>query len=178
MAQQETDLETRNTKTNPSILLEVGHSLSSNSDLLGGTPTGFEFSGSPKEPLQSDFDLPAPPKKPLQGDFDLPAPPEEPLQSDCCGTGCTPCVLDVYQEELEKWLRLKAMSPQERAEWRRLQQMKHKETVMKTALSLSQYKLFTISEVEKLTTNTFLFTFSLPPSYTLGLQVGQHVLLR
>ena len=33
----------------------------------------------------------------------LPAEPEEPLASDCCGTGCTPCVFDLYGEELKAW---------------------------------------------------------------------------
>ena len=110
-------------------------------------------------------------------DFDLPEPPEEPLQSDCCGTGCTPCVFDVYQEELEKWLKLKAMAPIERAEWRRLRTLQQK-VVKKTALSLSQYKVFIIKKVQQVTRDTFLYTFSLPHDCMLGLQVGQHVLLR
>ncbi|XP_065210352.1 NADH-cytochrome b5 reductase-like isoform X2 [Planococcus citri] len=29
--------------------------------------------------------------------------PEKPLDSDCCGSGCTPCVFDVYEELLAKW---------------------------------------------------------------------------
>lgn len=125
-----------------------------------------------------DDNPPLPTDEPLRDGFDLPDPPEEPLQSDCCGTGCVPCVLDIYQEEMEKWLKLKSMTPQERAEWRRQQRLKQKEVVTKTALSLSQYKTFTITEIEKLTRNTLVFTFSLPTDCTLGLKVGQHVILR
>jgi hypothetical protein len=32
-----------------------------------------------------------------------PVPPREPLPEECCGKGCTPCVLDRYAEELEKY---------------------------------------------------------------------------
>lgn len=37
--------------------------------------------------------MPAPPDPP-------PTAPEKPLPSDCCGSGCSVCVLDAYQEEL------------------------------------------------------------------------------
>lgn len=30
-----------------------------------------------------------------------PRPPEKPLPSDCCGSGCSVCVNDAYEEELE-----------------------------------------------------------------------------
>lgn len=33
----------------------------------------------------------------------LPPKPEEPLDSECCGTGCTPCVFDIYKENLKRW---------------------------------------------------------------------------
>ena len=33
----------------------------------------------------------------------FPPKPEEPLQSDCCGTGCVPCVFDIYEQELILW---------------------------------------------------------------------------
>lgn len=32
-----------------------------------------------------------------------PPKPEEVLQSDCCGNGCTSCVFDIYEQELEIW---------------------------------------------------------------------------
>lgn len=32
-----------------------------------------------------------------------PEPPQKPLDSDCCGTGCTPCVFDIYEKELALW---------------------------------------------------------------------------
>ena len=30
-----------------------------------------------------------------------PIPPEKPLPMDCCDSGCTRCVSDIYEEELE-----------------------------------------------------------------------------
>ena len=29
-----------------------------------------------------------------------PAPPRKPEPQECCGTGCIPCVMDLYEEEL------------------------------------------------------------------------------
>ncbi|XP_044286231.1 NADH-cytochrome b5 reductase-like isoform X3 [Varanus komodoensis] len=34
--------------------------------------------------------------------------PSEPLPSQCCGSGCKPCIYDIYQKELEKWEEAKA----------------------------------------------------------------------
>jgi hypothetical protein len=33
----------------------------------------------------------------------LPPPPEPPDPASCCGNGCSPCVHDVYAEELADW---------------------------------------------------------------------------
>src|SRR5271156_31089 len=33
----------------------------------------------------------------------LPEKPVKPLESECCGTGCTPCVFDIYNQALLKW---------------------------------------------------------------------------
>uniref|UniRef100_F2Z4B1 Cytochrome b5 reductase-like n=1 Tax=Mus musculus TaxID=10090 RepID=F2Z4B1_MOUSE len=29
--------------------------------------------------------------------------PVEPLPSQCCGSGCSPCVFDLYYRDLERW---------------------------------------------------------------------------
>jgi len=29
--------------------------------------------------------------------------PEKPLPTDCCGTGCSRCVYDIYVEQLKKY---------------------------------------------------------------------------
>jgi hypothetical protein len=32
--------------------------------------------------------------------MDKPTPPRKPEPHECCGTGCIPCVMDLYEEEL------------------------------------------------------------------------------
>ena len=39
-----------------------------------------------------------------------PTPPEQPLPSECCDSGCSPCVWDLYSEELAHYR-------QELADW-------------------------------------------------------------
>lgn len=34
---------------------------------------------------------------------ELPPKPQEPLPEDCCGSGCVPCVTDIYEQELRLW---------------------------------------------------------------------------
>jgi hypothetical protein len=32
-----------------------------------------------------------------------PSPPRAPDPEDCCGTGCVPCVFDVYEDQLARY---------------------------------------------------------------------------
>ena len=32
-----------------------------------------------------------------------PTPPERPLPEDCCQSGCSPCVFDLYEEALDRY---------------------------------------------------------------------------
>ena len=34
---------------------------------------------------------------------DLPRPPLKPHADECCGRGCCPCILDYYEDALERW---------------------------------------------------------------------------
>lgn len=43
--------------------------------------------------------------------------PEEPLPSECCGSGCEPCVMDVYQNQLETWKTLQSLTPDQRVKY-------------------------------------------------------------
>ena len=70
----------------------------------------------------------------------LPDEPEEPIPSDCCGSGCSPCVYDVYHEELLLWKRLKAMGGEEKRRF-----LEQRSTIVKkleegTALSPIQFR--------------------------------------
>lgn len=33
----------------------------------------------------------------------LPPPPRKPDPDECCGSGCIPCILEVYEDELDAW---------------------------------------------------------------------------
>ncbi len=33
----------------------------------------------------------------------LPRPPREPDLDECCGSGCDPCVFDLYEQRFERW---------------------------------------------------------------------------
>jgi hypothetical protein len=33
----------------------------------------------------------------------LPPPPVKPEPDECCGGGCSPCVLDLYEQALQEW---------------------------------------------------------------------------
>lgn len=41
-------------------------------------------------------------KQPGSGD-PRPTPPQQPEPEDCCRSGCTPCVFDLYEEELQRY---------------------------------------------------------------------------
>ena len=55
----------------------------------------------------------------VEADECLPEPPQEPHDSDCCGTGCIPCVFDIYEEEMKLWkaeceqIKLRKVNPNE-----------------------------------------------------------------
>ncbi|MEX0387055.1 oxidoreductase-like domain-containing protein [Spiribacter onubensis] len=34
---------------------------------------------------------------------EFPPPPREPDLDECCGSGCDPCVFDLYEQRLERW---------------------------------------------------------------------------
>lgn len=38
--------------------------------------------------------------------------PVEPLPSQCCGSGCSPCVFDLYYRDLERWEAARARNDQ------------------------------------------------------------------
>jgi hypothetical protein len=39
----------------------------------------------------------------IHPDDPRPVPPARPLPEDCCQSGCSPCVFDMYQQELERY---------------------------------------------------------------------------
>nr|XP_048717212.1 NADH-cytochrome b5 reductase-like isoform X5 [Caretta caretta] len=97
--------------------------------------------------------------------------PTEPLPSQCCGSGCKPCVYDVYQKELAQWEEAKAKKD-------RSLLSKQKEESSNSELNPDTFTAFKISSVEQLTEDTCQYTFQLPGNSSLGLSLGQHIVLR
>ena len=101
----------------------------------------------------------------------LPEPPDEPVANDCCGSGCIPCVFDIYDDELKKW---------------KLQCQKLSEGGFdamdglgeENALSTSEYRQFPLQSIKPVTGNTNIYKFGLPKGKVIKLSVGQHIVLR
>ena len=112
----------------------------------------------------------------MEKDLDeFPEPPIRPLDSECCGNGCTPCVFDIYDDEMEHWRKLCAMSSEERAAT--LKQGKQQLAVT-NGLSQSHYTSLKIIDIMRVTDDTCVYRFSLATNLALNLNVGQHLILR
>uniref|UniRef100_A0A674HWB1 NADH-cytochrome b5 reductase-like n=1 Tax=Terrapene triunguis TaxID=2587831 RepID=A0A674HWB1_9SAUR len=95
--------------------------------------------------------------------------PTEPLQSQCCGSGCKPCVYDVYQKELAQW--------EEDAAYPSNCLLLFLQS-SSSELNPDTFTAFKISSVEQLTEDTYQYKFELPGNSSLGLSLGQHIVLR
>uniref|UniRef100_A0A8C3YL96 Cytochrome b5 reductase like n=1 Tax=Catagonus wagneri TaxID=51154 RepID=A0A8C3YL96_9CETA len=97
--------------------------------------------------------------------------PVEPLPSQCCGSGCSPCVFDLYQRDLARWEAARASKD------RSLLRGKVSQSCP-SELSPETFMAFRISAVDKLSKDTYLVRFALPGNSQLGLRPGQHLILR
>ncbi|XP_019387016.1 PREDICTED: NADH-cytochrome b5 reductase-like isoform X1 [Crocodylus porosus] len=97
--------------------------------------------------------------------------PREPLPSQCCGSGCKPCISDLYQKELAQWEKARAKKDKSLLS-------KQKEQRCNSELNPDTFTAFNINSVEQLTQDTYLYRFELPENSSLGLSLGQHVVLR
>ncbi|KAM5149100.1 NADH-cytochrome b5 reductase-like [Mantella aurantiaca] len=97
--------------------------------------------------------------------------PVEPASCQCCGSGCSPCVYDIYQAELELWEKAK-----DRGDPQLLRRDKAED--LSVLLSSEHFRDFTIFSVKQETEDTNCYRFQLPPGAGLGLNLGQHLVLR
>lgn len=105
--------------------------------------------------------------------LDFPEPPEKPQDSDCCGTGCVPCVFDIYDEEMAKW----------RLECDRIKSGKSiledlPSGSFEQALSTSEFRGFELESITRKTDDSCIYRFKIPGSRKLGIKVGQHLIMR
>ena len=112
----------------------------------------------------------------MEQDLDgLPEPPIRPMDSDCCGNGCSPCVFDIYDEEMEQWRKLCAMSREERAA---ATLNKEKQLTVSDGLSQCHYTSLKISDIKRMTDDTCVYRFCLASNSALNMSVRQHLILR
>lgn len=92
-------------------------------------------------------------------------PPERPSESDCCGTGCVPCVLDIYDKEYSRWEQ---------------RQRSGNDQLRRDLLSVTKYKIYKITSVQQLCDDVYMYTFESTPSAKGRLPVtySQHVYIR
>nr|XP_025727482.1 NADH-cytochrome b5 reductase-like isoform X3 [Callorhinus ursinus] len=97
--------------------------------------------------------------------------PVEPLPSQCCGSGCSPCVFDLYHRELARWEAARASKDRSLLSGEESQSCPSK-------LSPETFLAFCISAVDRLTEDTYCVQFALPRNCQFSLRPGQHLILR
>uniref|UniRef100_A0A250XY98 NADH-cytochrome b5 reductase n=1 Tax=Castor canadensis TaxID=51338 RepID=A0A250XY98_CASCN len=97
--------------------------------------------------------------------------PVEPLPSQCCGSGCSPCVFDLYHQDLARWEAARARKDGSLLSRKQPQSCSSK-------MSTDAFLAFHISAMDRLTKDTYHIRFALPGNSQLGLQPGQHLVLR
>uniref|UniRef100_A0A452RZF0 NADH-cytochrome b5 reductase n=1 Tax=Ursus americanus TaxID=9643 RepID=A0A452RZF0_URSAM len=97
--------------------------------------------------------------------------PVEPLPSQCCGSGCSPCVFDLYHRELARWEAAQASKDRSLLSGEESQSCP-------SQLSPETFLAFRISAMDRLTEDTYRVRFALPRNCQLGLRPGQHLILR
>ncbi|XP_047644964.1 NADH-cytochrome b5 reductase-like isoform X1 [Phacochoerus africanus] len=97
--------------------------------------------------------------------------PVEPLPSQCCGSGCSPCVFDLYQRDLARWEAARASKDRSLLRGSTSQSCP-------SELNPETFMAFPISAVDRLSKDTYLVRFALPGNSQLGLRPGQHLILR
>ncbi|XP_078529569.1 NADH-cytochrome b5 reductase-like [Lissotriton helveticus] len=100
--------------------------------------------------------------------------PVQPLASQCCGSGCIPCVFDVYQKELERWEEAKKRNNKDFLS-KKQEKIKNCDA---TIIDSETFNAFTLCHIERMTDDACLYRFDLPRGRSLGLTLGQHIVLR
>ncbi|XP_071442042.1 NADH-cytochrome b5 reductase-like isoform X1 [Hetaerina americana] len=102
-----------------------------------------------------------------RGDSGAPRRPEEPSQADCCGSGCSYCVFDVYQRELAKWEK----------ECERLMKGGKPSKVNET-LSPLEFKTFPLIRITPTAEQMNVYRFSVVEGSRLDILPGQHLMMK
>ncbi|XP_043220223.1 NADH-cytochrome b5 reductase-like [Amphibalanus amphitrite] len=91
--------------------------------------------------------------------------PRRPLDSECCGSGCSPCVFDLYDRDLAAWRRRRLRQPE-------------LATISASPLRPDRFTALTLTSITALSDSASLYRFSLPAGTSLCLPPGGHLRLR
>ncbi|KAK3609899.1 hypothetical protein CHS0354_036663 [Potamilus streckersoni] len=98
--------------------------------------------------------------------------PVKPSERDCCRQGCSPCVFDIYEQELKIW----------EEECRKIVSGKESEKSKVTeggpVLKQMEYSVFVVQSIKQETMDSYRVRIGLPPGATLGMTIGQHLIIR
>lgn len=117
--------------------------------------------------------------------------PEEPQESDCCGSGCSPCVFDIYRSQLLEWEKQCSDILCNAGCYSKTADAETKEPL----ISPIKFSPFQLLSVQQYTHNTFLYLFQVVRASSepdqksaiteykhvkkpLGISVGQHLVMR
>ncbi|KAM8930352.1 NADH-cytochrome b5 reductase-like [Pelodytes ibericus] len=106
------------------------------------------------------------------GDIDwLSLKPVEPSSAQCCGSGCSPCVFDIYQADLARWEKVRESGDTN---------ILNRKTAEASdqLLSSETFTAFKLLSVERETDDTNRYRFQLPNGISLGHKLGHHVVMR
>ncbi|XP_066991179.2 NADH-cytochrome b5 reductase-like [Anabrus simplex] len=111
----------------------------------------------------------------------FPPEPEKPREEDCCGSGCSPCVFDIYSKQLSEW----------ESACCKLRENQGKSdaynTDADTLLSSLQYSPFQLISVTQHAENANIYRFQavhiidgkvMKIARNLGFSIGQHLVMR
>lgn len=100
-----------------------------------------------------------------------PPKPVRPRDSDCCGSGCSTCVFDLYDLDVKRW-QTRCEEIDNGLESSSL------ESTAASALSIYEYTSLEISNVVDLSSTLKLFTFKIPGCGRIRMSSGQHLVAR
>ncbi|CAM1321213.1 CYB5RL (predicted) [Pycnogonum litorale] len=100
----------------------------------------------------------------------LPPKPIEPEESDCCGSGCQPCIFDLYEQELRMWEKQCSILSSSTTETIR--------DCEGESLCQDEYRFFKLIEIIPAGFNCNIYRFNSSNVVSDQVKIGQHLVLR
>ena len=97
-----------------------------------------------------------------------PPEPTKPLDTDCCGSGCSTCVFDLYDLDMKKW----------RKRCDEIDENVVPCAIIKDIISIYEFKYFKIIDINSISSAVKIFTFQIDGNRSLPLECGQHIVAR